>query len=151
MVAASIVVAFSLGPFGLPLRPNPSNGASTTSFSYSTSDTPVITGSGSESCTSPPCARLVSGWLHTNHADTNIYDGSGHVVRLVGVNVMGLEYGVGTNSPDTCRFGWGGEDAGGYSISEFDNIASWGFNSVRLPVSWENLEPTAPVLATNGT
>jgi hypothetical protein len=64
---------------------------------------------------------------------------------------MGLEYGIGTSNLDPCRFGWGGQDAGGFSTSEFDNIASWGFNSVRLPVSWENLEPTAPTLTSNGT
>jgi aryl-phospho-beta-D-glucosidase BglC (GH1 family) len=64
---------------------------------------------------------------------------------------MGLEYGTGSSSPDQCRFGWGGEDAGGFSAKEFDNIASWGFNVVRLPVSWENLEPTPPTLSSDGT
>jgi hypothetical protein len=64
---------------------------------------------------------------------------------------MGLEYGTGTSNPDPCKFGWGGEDAGWFSTSEFDNIASWGFNFVRLPVSWENLEPTPPTLASNGS
>lgn len=153
IVVASIVVAFSIGPLGLSPRPNPNNSASTTSAVsfYSATDSAMITSPGSELCTQSPCAPLVSGWLHTNPADTNIYDGSGYVVRLVGVNAMGLEYGVGTSSPDPCRFGWGGEDAGGFSMSEFDDIASWGFNLVRLPVSWENLEPTAPILAANGT
>jgi hypothetical protein len=64
---------------------------------------------------------------------------------------MGLEYGTGTSTTDSCKFGWGGEDAGGFSANEFDSIASWGFNFVRLPVSWENLEPTAPTLSSDGT
>jgi hypothetical protein len=64
---------------------------------------------------------------------------------------MGLEYGVGTSNPDQCKFGWGGEDAGFFSPGLFSNIESWGFNFVRLPVSWENLEPTPPTHLTNGT
>jgi len=111
----------------------------------------ALNGSDGESCIVSPCAPLVSAWLHTNPGDTNIYDSNGHAVRLVGVNAMGLEYGTGTNSPDQCRFGWGGEDAGGYSTNEFNNIASWGFDLVRLPVSWENLEPTGPTFASDGT
>lgn len=102
-------------------------------------------------CSIPPCAPPISGWLHTKPGDTQIYDSSGNAVRLVGVNVMGLEFGTGTSAVDACKFGWGGEDAGGYSTAEFDNIAPWGFNSVRLPISWENLEPTAPTLMLNGS
>ena len=153
VVIASIVVALSMGPFGLFPATNPNNSASTTSTInlYSSSEPSTIAGSEGELCTQPLCAPLVSGWLHTRPDDTNIYDGNGQVVRLLGVNAMGLEYGVGTSRPDACGFGWGGEDAGGYSMKEFDNIASWGFNAVRLPVSWENLEPTAPTLAANGT
>ena len=150
VVAASIVVAFSMGPLGLFPRTNPSSSGSATSAIYSATEA-MTASPGSGLCTQPSCAPLVSGWLHTNSADTNIYDESGHVVRLVGLNAMGLEYGVGTSSPDPCRFGWGGEDAGGFSMSEFDKVASWGFNSVRLPISWENLEPTAPIFAANGT
>ena len=143
-VAASIIAALTFAPsalFGL-------TGPSALSV-VSTGFLPV-TDSEVGSCSSSPCAPLVNGWLHTNPSDTNIYDGSGQVVRLVGLNVMGLEYGTGTSAADPCRFGWGGEDAGGYSTTEFDNIASWGFNFVRLPVSWENLEPSPPTLQSNG-
>ena len=102
-------------------------------------------------CTIPPCAPLISGWLHTLPGDTQIYDNHGNVVRLVGVNVMGLEYGSGTSASDSCKFGWGGQDAGYFSTTEFDNIASWGFNFVRLPISWENLEPNPPTLQPDRT
>jgi aryl-phospho-beta-D-glucosidase BglC (GH1 family) len=64
---------------------------------------------------------------------------------------MGLEYGTGTAASDSCKFGWGGQDAGFFSATEFDNVASWGFNFVRLPISWENLEPTPPTLQPDGT
>ncbi len=153
VLAASIVGVFSIGPLGLFPRTNLSGTGSATSgvSFYSASDSSATIGPGGIGCVQPPCAPFVSGWLHTNPADTNIYDGSGNVVRLVGLNAMGLEYGVGTSGPDSCKFGWGGEDAGGFSTAEFDNIASWGFNSVRLPISWENLEPTAPTHAANGT
>jgi len=153
VVAASIVIALSMGTLGLFPGTNSSSSASATSSSsfYSASDSSMVAGPGGGLCAQAPCASLVSGWLHTRPSDTNIYDGNGQVVRLVGLNVMGLEYGVGTSKPDPCGFGWGGEDAGGFSTSEFDNIASWGFNFVRLPVSWENLEPTAPTLAADGT
>jgi len=98
-------------------------------------------------CTSPPCARLISGWLHTNPGITNIYDDDGNVVHLQGVNVDGLDFGTGTSwrTPDACRRGWS------FQPSSFVNVASWGFNSVRIPISWENLEPTPPSLAANGT
>lgn len=143
IVATIIIVvtaAAILIPTALVSRPGTS---STTTSAIS----PVDTGL----CNRPPCAPRISGWLHTNAGDTKIYDSKGNVVRLVGLNAMGLEYGIGTSAPDSCKFGWGGEDAGGFSATEFDNIASWGFNSVRVPVSWENLEPTAPTLESPGT
>jgi len=102
-------------------------------------------------CGNPPCSQLITGWLHTNPGQTEIFDGSGNVVRLIGLNVMGLEFGTGTSAADSCKFGWGGEDAGWYSTTEFDNIAAWGFNFVRLPISWENLEPTAPTQTADGS
>ena len=102
-------------------------------------------------CSTPPCSQLITSWLHTNPGQTEIFDGNGNAVRLIGLNVMGLEFGTGTSVADSCRFGWGGEDAGWYSTNEFDNIASWGFNFVRLPISWENMEPTAPTQTSGGT
>jgi hypothetical protein len=69
------------------------------------------------------------------------------VVPLEGVDVDGLDFGTGNpaSSPDSCGRGWS------ISSSSFTNVAQWGFNSVRIPISWENIEPTAPTLAPNGT
>jgi hypothetical protein len=63
------------------------------------------------------------------------------------VNVDGLDFGTGASSlsPDQCRKGWS------IAPTSFTNVASWGFNFVRIPISWENLEPTAPTAAMNGT
>jgi len=148
-VVASVIVALSFVPASMFSDTNPSttltaSGSGLTAYLAGTS-------SGANFCAVSPCATIVSGWLHTRPGDTNIYESDGDVVRLVGLNAMGLEYGTGTSSADACRFGWGGEDAGGFSTTEFDNIASWGFNFVCLPVSWENLEPTPPTQASDGT
>jgi hypothetical protein len=97
-------------------------------------------------CTSP-CARTITGWLHTNPNNLDVYDSNGSVVRLQGVNVDGLDFGTGGSSSnrDSCGKGWS------IPTSSFANVASWGFNFVRVPISWENLEPTPPTLATNGS
>ena len=90
---------------------------------------------------------MISGWLHTVPGSTSVYDSSGNVIPLVGVNVDGLDFGTGNpaTSPDSCGKGW--------SIPQgsFTNVSAWGFNFVRIPISWENLEPTAPTLEANGT
>jgi hypothetical protein len=90
---------------------------------------------------------MITGWLHTVPGSTKVYDGSGNVVPLEGVNVDGLDFGTGnpSTSPDSCGKGWS------ISPSSFANIASWGFNFVRVPISWENIEPTPPTLLANGT
>ena len=144
VVTGSIIVALTLLPAGMFA------GTSLTTGTLGSTRSFALVNYQPELCTVAPCAAPVSGWLHTNPGDTNIYDSRGSIVRLVGLNAMGLEYGTGTSGADQCRFGWGGEDAGGFSAGEFDNIASWGFNFVRLPISWENLEPTAPSQAFNG-
>lgn len=90
---------------------------------------------------------MISGWLHTEAGSTSVYDSSGNAVPLVGVNVDGLDFGIGNpaTSPDPCGKGWS------ISSTSYANVPSWGFNFVRIPISWENLEPTAPTLAANGT
>ncbi len=90
---------------------------------------------------------MITGWLHTQAGSTSVYDANGSVVPLRGVDDDGLDFGTGNpaSSPDPC--------GKGYSIpsTSFANIAAWGFNSVRVPISWENMEPTAPTMASNGT
>jgi hypothetical protein len=96
---------------------------------------------------SRPCAPEISGWLHTASGSLNVYDENGTAVSLIGVNVDGLDFGTGnpSTSPDSCGKGWS------IPPTSFSNVASWGFNFVRIPISWENLEPTAPTLLANGT
>jgi hypothetical protein len=94
--------------------------------------------------TRPPRAL---GWLHTS--GTKILDASGHTIRLVGVAHHGMDVGRGLPQPEAealtgCR-GWSTPTA-----SEYADIASWGFNSVRLAVSWANLEPVPPTVGPRG-
>jgi len=89
-------------------------------------------------------SRRIAGWVHTN--GTRLVDQRGRTVRFTGVGLRDLEAGSGTMAPARqpgvirlCRDGW--------SISPrqvFDQIASFGFNTVRVAVTWANLEPTAP-------
>jgi len=97
-------------------------------------------------CTSP-CAEMITGWLHTSSGSMSVYDSNGNAIRLQGINVDGLDFGTGSSwrTPDSCRKDWS------IPLTSFGNVASWGFNFVRIPISWENLEPTAPTLTTNGT
>jgi len=98
-------------------------------------------------CTSTNCAPMISGWVHTIPDSTTVYNANGEAVPLLGVDVDGLDFGTGnpSTSPDACGKGWS------IPTSSFTNVAAWGFNSVRIPISWENIEPTAPTLASNGT
>ena len=90
---------------------------------------------------------MISGWLHTVPGSTKVYDSSGNVIPLVGINVDGLDFGTGNpaTSPDPCGRGWG------IPTTSFANVSKWGFNFIRIPISWGNLEPTAPTLLANGT
>ncbi|MGD0637098.1 MAG: cellulase family glycosylhydrolase [Nitrososphaerales archaeon] len=98
-------------------------------------------------CSMQPCAPMISGWLHTELGNTGVYNGNGSAVPLLGVDVDGLDFGTGNpaTSPDSCGKGWG------ITASSYANVAAWGFNSVRIPISWENIEPTSPTLLSNGT
>ena len=74
--------------------------------------------------------------------DEQLVDANQHSVVLRGINCPGLEFGEGNNSPSN-----GGGVFSYYHRhigQEFDNIKSWGFNVVRLPISWANLEPGPP-------
>jgi endoglycosylceramidase len=66
-----------------------------------------------------------SSLLSTN--GTQITFENGTVVILRGVNLSGLEY--------IPPVQWAHHE------SDYATIVSWGFNVVRLPISWENLEP----------
>ena len=95
-----------------------------------------------------PAARI-DGWLHTD--GSRILDERGREVVFRGVNVSGLEWGAGKpwgeKGCPTKQYGCWAEIQ---RDNEFEDIAAWGFNMVRLPVAWANLEPTAPTRAKDG-
>jgi hypothetical protein len=93
----------------------------------------------------PLCAQRaqpIGGWLRTE--GQQILDEKGHPVRFCGVNVSGMEWGAGKPwSKEGCP----NRALGCYSSppqDEIPRISDWGFNMVRLPVSWSNLEPDPP-------
>jgi hypothetical protein len=86
----------------------------------------------------------VRGWLHT--VGTTLVDEGNHPVRLTSIGVPGMQQGAGLpkGTPGVC---------GGWKIPDpraFVDIPRWGFNSVRVPMSWANLEPTPPTSAPGG-
>jgi endoglycosylceramidase len=67
-----------------------------------------------------------------------IVDARGRVVRLLGVTFTQLAPGRGQSSRQT------GSGCTGWTPiphAAYDNIEKWGFNFVRLAISWANLEP----------
>ena len=56
---------------------------------------------------------------------TSIVDSEGNAVLLRGANFFGYEYGL-----------WDG-----HAESDYQKMASWGFNVVRLPIAWNFIEP----------
>ncbi|CAN5233115.1 hypothetical protein BH20ACT24_BH20ACT24_15110 [soil metagenome] len=92
-----------------------------------------------------PSAPRITGWLHTE--GTRILDEDGDELRILSVNVQGMGKGDGSPRVQTS------EDKG-WSVPTPDtyaNIAAWGFNAVRLPIAWANLEPEPPVRNPDGT
>ena len=82
-------------------------------------------------------------WLHTE--GTAIVDAHGKHVRLSGFNQGGMYEGEGGNAPDSCGARW-------HELPEslFANLEAWGFNSLRLHISWSNLEPAPPTRGPDG-
>jgi hypothetical protein len=87
----------------------------------------------------PAHAPRITGWLTTSRE--RVVDAAGRPVRLLGVDEPGLIGGQGGDRlhPDACGEGWLLP-----APSEYRAIAREGFNSVRLGLSWANLEPTPP-------
>ena len=97
-------------------------------------------------------AETTVGPLHTNGVDSVIYNSSNQPVRLVGFNWTGME-GGGRNdfqkTADVCGRTWRtpADHLSGLTITYDDfyqNLRNWGYNVIRLPVQWRNLEPIAP-------
>ena len=97
-------------------------------------------GGGSRTSTAtPPPAKRILGPLHT---DGKRLVGSNGTVRLLGLDEPGLVSGSGNNkltNPDSC-----GDGYLPVPDKEFDDFRRLGFNSVRLGVSWANMEPDPP-------
>ncbi len=96
---------------------------------------------------SPPhAASPIDGYVHTS--GTEFIDDGAKVVQLRGVNEPAMVRGSGrslTVGGDACGEGWAVPPT-----SEWDAIAAAGFNSVRLAVSWANLEPAPPTADGSG-
>ncbi|MFN2589538.1 MAG: glycoside hydrolase family 5 protein [Actinomycetota bacterium] len=87
-----------------------------------------------------PRAVRITGPLHTRGG--RILDATGKRVRFLGVGVLDLAPGRGLSSDQT------GSECNGWHMppdEAYANIRNWGFNSVRLAISWANLEPAPPV------
>jgi hypothetical protein len=77
----------------------------------------------------------IVGWLHTGN--TVILDVSNQPVYFHGINSSGMEWGKG--QPLSTNGGYAPPPAG-----EYEKLAQWGFNLVRLPVAWANIETNPP-------
>lgn len=100
---------------------------------------------GSVTSTTTGTSSTASGFLHTS--GTKILDGSGHVVQLTGFNVEGMEStnAQGSDVPGECNDAWRP-----LSSAEVSEIAAYGLKTVRLPISWGNVEPSAPIPGRGG-
>jgi endoglucanase len=78
----------------------------------------LLGGSPSSAATAPPLSIKIVG----NH----FVNGSGHTIRLLGVNHTSSEYG--------CVDGFGYDD-GHFDNADANAIASWGANAVRIPLN----------------
>jgi len=91
--------------------------------------------------------------LHTTGTDSRIYDAANRPVRLVGFNWPGTPTGGRRDNlatPDACGKTWRTPaDSVARLAFNYDDmyqrIKGWGYNVIRVPVSWHNLEPVAPV------
>lgn len=85
-------------------------------------------------------AGQVIGWLRTE--GRRVVDANGHAVRLLGVDIA---MGTGDGYPGAeARLRTGCAGWRTPSAQDLDLIRKMGFNSVRLGVSWADLEPRPP-------
>jgi cellulase (glycosyl hydrolase family 5) len=100
--------------------------------------------------TPPPLGKPVhdiNGYLHTD--GTQLVDERNHPVRLFTIQINGMQKGSGT--PDTGSQPFRG--CLGYKTLGSEAVglsSSWGFNSIRLQITWANLEATQPTKGKDG-
>ena len=93
----------------------------------------------------------LAGPLHTTGTDSQNYDRNNLPVRLLGFNWVALIAVAETIIPKPRTPAvWYATPAdpiiNGVAFNDFySNIRAWGYNTVRLPISWHNLEPVPPV------
>ena len=95
----------------------------------------------------PARAPRITGPLATR--GDRLVDAAGRPARLIGVDEPGLISGSGNNratNPDACGEGWLLP-----APAEYRDVAREGFNSVRLGLSWANLEPAPPRVNGSGS
>ncbi len=93
---------------------------------------------GPSSCPQDPrTVHWIRSWLHT--CGPRIFDQDGHQVRLTGIELTSMGWGAGPASLGLCGGTWSTPP----DFASAD-IAKWGFNSVELFISWQNLEPWRP-------
>jgi endoglucanase len=122
MIVAGVIVAIALSACNLSGRAESLALPSTTSTTISSTSSPPTTAETSQASSNaakkaPPTLRVVG---------NSLANGSGHTIRLLGVNRDGLEY--------ACGEGWGIFD-GPNSSASVAVMASWDINSVRLPLN----------------
>jgi hypothetical protein len=90
----------------------------------------------------PPAAPRIEPPLHT--AGEHIIDRNGQSVRLLSIGIHGMEIGNGLPSAEerarTGCSGWRAPEPDTYA-----NVERFGFNAVRLAISWANLEALPPL------
>jgi len=100
-----------------------------------------------------------------------VYQSNGRPITFLGVNISGMEYGdghaltlrdlikhvsvrTGYITPEVRAQFTRYQDPKDHSKSPYavyDNVAKWGFNTVRVPISWANLEPKKPTVVKGAT
>lgn len=106
----------------------------TSTHTRSPTETPTATSTPTASRTPTPTVEPTLEPLEI-HADAEwIRDGAGRVVLLRGANYSGLEFGNFIGRPR------------GPEESDFAQMASWGFNVIRLPIAWSYIEPEPNVV-----
>ena len=80
-------------------------------------------------------AERITGYIHT--FGTGIYDQTGRRVRLLGIDSSTLAGGPPTTACPNSHWS-------AITSTEIGDEASWGFNEVRIAISWADLEPTPP-------
>ncbi|MFH1474203.1 MAG: cellulase family glycosylhydrolase [Candidatus Aenigmatarchaeota archaeon] len=87
-----------------------------------------FTDSGDYSSKTLDVFKVIDVWLHTD--GKYIKDSQGNVVILHGINFIGYQ----VTQPEPGYYN--------HIEADYQKIASWGFNVVRLPISWQHFEPT---------